>query len=206
VAVVAEQAIASPAFHNKLLEKMAVPGDKWSLQMYSQLRTRFQNTILRFDAGASGPFTHYTVINTATQLGDLANAIKSVSKPTNWQRMVPETRLQYIGLVLEILLSVVARDSDSRSARSSPYAVETAKDHNLYMQMLGTAKCSHTVYLLHGLFSRLQTPLSHNQADDIRTLLRKVEGKHDKYGNTLQPYSRDFVNRVRHLAAGKLTR
>lgn len=203
-AVVAEQAMTYPAFYDKLLEHMPIPGNKWSSQMYSQLRTRFQNTIFRFDTSASGPFRNYTVIYTATHLGDLVRAIKSLTKPTNWQRMESRTRLEYFGLVLEVLLGVVARDNDSRSARSSPYAVETAKDHNLYMQMVGTGKGAHTIHLLNELFKRLHTQMSPNQADDIRTLLRKVEGKHEKYGNTL-PYSGDFVNRVRVLAAGKLT-
>lgn len=194
----------NPAFYNKLLTQMAVPGDAWSRQMYSQLRTRFQNTIFRFDAGASGPFTHYSVINTAKYLGDQVKAIKSLTKPTNWQVMGPRTRLQYFGLVLEVLGSVIARDRDSRPARSSPYAVESAKDHNLYLQMVHAGKCAHATYLMHRLFNRLQTLLSPNQADDIRTLLRKAESKHDRYGNTLHN-SGDLVTRLRDLAAGKLT-
>jgi hypothetical protein len=204
VEVVIQQAIDSPAFYNKLTDHMDIPGNDWSMRMCYQLRTRFHNTIVKFDASASGPVRHYTVINTAKHLGDLVTAIKSLTKPTNWQQMGTVTRLQYFGLVLEVLLNVVARDSDSRSARSSPYAVETLRDHNLYLQMVGTGKCAHTMFLLHGLFNRLRTGISQNQLDNIRTLLRDVEGKHDRYGNTL-PHSGDFVNRLRGLAAGKLT-
>jgi len=171
--------------------------------MYSQLRTRFQGMIWRFDTSASGAFRNRTVINTATHLGDLVKAIKSMTKPTNWQQMTPTTRLQYFGLVLEVLGSVIARDQDSRSARSSPYAVETANDHNLYLQMVGTGRCAHIMSLLYGLFSRLQAPLPANQAEDIRSLLRKVQDKHERYGNVLQ-YSDGFVNWLRGLAAGEL--
>ena len=202
VKVVAQQAIDYPAFYNKLSRNMTVPGNEWSLQMCSQLRTRFQNTILRFDA--NGPVGHYTVINTAKQLSDLIKALKSLTKPTNWQEMVLGTRLHYFGLVLEVLRVVVARDNDSRSARSSPYAVETANDHNLYLQMVSTMKCAHAVYLLHELFNRLQTPMAPNQAENIRSMLKMVERKHGRYGSTLQ-YSGDFVTRLQRLAAGKST-
>lgn len=198
--IVAQQAVDCPPFYNKLLRIMTVPGNEWSSQMYSQLRARFQNMILRFDA--YGPVGHYTVINTAKQLSDLMKALKSLTKPTNWQKMVHGTRLQYFGLVLEVLQGVVARDNDSRSARSSPYAVETANDHNLYLQMVSTMKCAHAVYLLHGLFNRLQTPMAPNQAENIRSMLKTVERKHGRYGSTLQ-YSGDFVTRLQRLAAGK---
>lgn len=170
--------------------------------MYFQLRSRFQNTIFRFDSNTGGPFMHYSVINTATHLGDVVKAIKSLTKPTNWQEMGSRTRLQYFGLILEVLRSVVARDKDSRSARSSPYAVEIAKDHNLYMQMVDTGRCSHAVYLLHVLFSGLQTRLDPKQAEDIRSMLETVKRKHGKYGNTI-PLSADLVARLQRLAEGK---
>lgn len=202
VEVVAQQATDYPAFYNKLSRKMSVPGNVWSMQMYSQLRARLQNTILRFDA--NGPVGHYTVINTAKHLSDLINAIKSLTKPTNWQEMVGGTRRQYFGLVLEVLRNVVTHDNDSRSARSSPYAVETANDHNLYLQMVSTGGCANAVYLLHRLFNMLQIPIAPNQAEDIRSMLKTVERKHGRYGNTLQ-HSGDFVTRLQHLAAGKST-
>jgi hypothetical protein len=202
VKVVAQQAVDYPPFYNKLLRNMTVPGNEWSSQMYSQLRARFQNTILRFDA--HGPVEHYTVINTAKQLGDLIKALRSLTKPTNWQEMVRGTRLQYFGLVLEVLQGVVEHDNDSRSARSSPYAVDTANDHNLYLQMVSTGKCAHAVFLLHELFNRLQTPMAPNQAENIRSLLKRVERKHGRYGSTLQ-HSGDLVTRLQLLAAGEST-
>jgi len=174
--------------------------------MLSRLRTRLADTILRFDASASTRDAHYTVINTATHLGNLIQAIRSLAKPANWRMMSPTTRLQYFGFVLEILRGVAARDDDRRPAGSSPYVSETAMDHNLYLQMVSTQKCAPATNLLHQLFDGLQAPLSPNQPAQIVSLLKTVKTKHDRYGKSrskrVATWSGDFVARLQNVATG----
>jgi len=209
VSVVAAEAMRNQAFYNSISAQMTVPGNDWSLHMCSRQRTRLDDTILRFDASAGNRVGHYTVINTAKLLFDLVTAIKSLAKPVNWRMMDSTTRLQYFGLVLDILLNITARDNDRRPARSSPYTAETAKDHNLYLQMIGSGKCAHVMYMLHDLFVRLRAPLAQNQTEQIRALVAEAEAKHDRYRKSRVPgvpdTSNDFTVRVRNLYAGKLT-
>jgi hypothetical protein len=182
---------------------MVVPGDEWSLHMYCRLRTRFDDTILRFDVN------NYTVVMTATHLLNLVAAIKSLVKSANWRMMRSRTRLEYFGLVLDILRNTVARDNDRRPARSSPYALETTKDHNLYLQMIASGRCAHTINLLHELFTKLQSPIDHNQADQIRSLLDEIVAKDNRYRKSRVPgvplASEDSAIRIRRLAAGEST-
>lgn len=176
--------------------------------MYCQMRTRMNDTFSRFRANIGDPGNHYTVANTARHLNDLINAIKSLTKPANWRVMSPTIRLQYFGLVLEVLRNVVAHDTDHRPTRSSPYAVDSAMDYNLYLRMVSNGQCAHAMFFLHGLFNRLQSPLAQPQADQVGSMLRKVEEKRDKYLNSrlknVEINSKDFVDRLSGLSEGEL--
>lgn len=202
--VIATEADKNQPFYDAIKAVMTVPGDPWSSQMYEQLRTRLEITIARFDRSSSNTTNPFDVVKTSKRLEGLIKALKSMTQPARWRNMKPITRLNYFGLVLDVLRYVVARDRDHRirpaSGGSSPYVVDPPMNHNLYQRMVGTAQCAHAMNLLNRLVGEQQAPLGSTQADQIRNLYSAVK---DKDRATHTDYSGDFVGRLRQLRDGK---
>lgn len=179
--------------------------------MYTQLRTRLDVTTMRFDRSSSSTSHHYDVVNTSRRFRSLVDAVRTMIEPdtVNWPVASHVTRLQYFGLLLDILIFAVANDKDHRGSRagsgsgsggSSPYAVVPPTNHNLYQQMVGTWTCAHAMRLLHELFNSLGGDLGTNQANQVKKLLEDVKHKHQQH--PLEK-SQDFVTRLRALRDGK---
>jgi hypothetical protein len=202
--VIATEASRNQPFYNAIKAVITVPSDAWSSQMYGQLRTRLEITIARFDRSSSNATNPFDVINTSKRLEGLIEALRSMTQRSRWAKMQPITRLNYLGLVLDVLRYVVASDRDHRirpsSGGSSPYAVDPPMNHNLYQRMVCTSQCAHAMILLHRLFVELQCPLSPTQGDQIRDLYSAVKAK-DRATHTA--HSGDLVGRLRQLRDGK---
>lgn len=172
--------------------------------MYGQLRTRLETTITRFDRSSSNATNTFDVSKTSKRLEGLIKALKSMTQRSRWIRMQLVTRLNYFGLVLDVLRYVVASDRDHRtrpaSGGSSPYAVDSPMNYNLYQRMLFTSQCAHAMILLARLLGGVQSSLDPMQADQIRDLYSAAKAK-DRANHTA--HSADFVNRVRQLRDGK---
>lgn len=203
--VVVMEARRNQPFCDAIKKVMTVPGDKWSLQMYDQLRARLEITISRFDRSSSNTTNPFDVSSTSKRLECLIKALRSMTQPSRWRKMQPVTGLKYFCLVLDVLRYVVASDRDHRvrppSGGSSPYVVDPPMNHNLYQRMVCTSQCAHAMVLLDRLFSKLQLDLEPTQADQIRGLYNDVKAK-DRATHTA--HSGDFVVRLRQLSDGKL--
>jgi hypothetical protein len=204
LSVVVKEAMRNEPFYDAIKAVMTVPGDQWSSQMYDQLRTRLEVTIARFDRSSSNVTNPFDVVNTSRRLEGLIKALKSMAKPSNWEKMRSLTRLQYFGLVLDVLRYVVASDRDHRtrptSGGSSPYAVAPPMNHNLYQRMVCTSQCANATILLRRLFAALGAHIDAVQAEQIRKLLSDVRNK-DRSSQTV--HSEHFVDHLSLLRDGK---
>ena len=202
--VVLFEARRNQAFYDAIKTVMPVMGNGWSLQMYGQLRTRLEVTMARFNRSSSNATNPFDVLNTSKRLESLIKALESMTNPSRWSRMQTVTRLQYFGLVLDVLRYVAASDRDHRdrpaSGGSSPYAVDPPMNHNLYQRMVCTSQCAHAMILLERMFNQLGASLEPTPTDQIRRLLDIVK---DKDRATPTAHSEDFVRRLRRLRDSK---
>ena len=203
--VIVTEATRNQQFYDAIKKVVTVPSDQWSSQMYGQLRTRLETTITRFDRSSSNAFNAFDVTRTSKRLEGLIKALTSMTQRSRWVKMQLVTKLNYFGLILDVLRYVVASDRDHRtrpaSGGSSPYAVDSPMNYNLYQRMVCTSQCAHAMILLDRLFHKLQDPLDAPQADQIRDLYSAVKAK-DRANHTA--HSADFVNRLRQLRDGRL--
>lgn len=172
--------------------------------MYGQLRTRLETTIARFDRSSSNATNAFNVTKTSKRLEGLIKALTSMTQRSRWVNMQTVTKFNYFGLVLDVLRYVVASDRDHRtrpaSGGSSPYAVDSPLDYNLYQRMVCTSQCAHAMILLARLFGGVQFSRDMMPADQIRDLYSAVKAK-DRANHTA--HSGDFVNRLRQLRDGE---
>lgn len=202
--VIVTEAKRNQPFYVAIKEVVTVPSDQWSSQMYGQLRTRLETTIARFDRSSSNATNAFNVTKTSKRLEGLIKALTSMTQRSRWVNMQTVTKFNYFGLVLDVLRYVVASDRDHRtrpaSGGSSPYAVDSPLDYNLYQRMVCTSQCAHAMILLARLFGGVQFSRDMMPADQIRDLYSAVKAK-DRANHTA--HSGDFVNRLRQLRDGE---
>lgn len=210
VGAVAAQATANPAFLRSLEQNdMPVPGDRWSSLMYQRLRTRWELITTGFDRYAAAPSNGFDVITAAERLNSLVEAINTATKDFYWQHMSSDTRHQYFGLLLDVIVGIVRRDYEQVSSAQRTHVRRRVTDVNLYQRMIAQADDADAARYLQGMATR--GGVGGLEAVRIRAILGEILGvlnQHWPRGADNTPTNSptppvEWHTRIRQLLEGK---